>query len=99
MQCNFIHSRYFSESCQNITNGTNVTFFLALLGGGQGRSQRGGAGADLEKSATKTGKIRKKWKEKGQIGKKMESLPGACPCGREGLATALAKPRPLTKNF
>ena len=30
-----------------------------------------------------------KWEEKGKIGKKMGSLPGACPCGREGLATAL----------
>ena len=52
--------------------------------GGQGGSKR-----NFEKSATKTVKIRKKWEEKGEIGKKMGSLPGACPCEREGLAMAL----------
>ena len=54
----------------------------------QGRSR---LGRNLEKSATKTGKIRQKWEEKGKIGKKKGSLSGACPCGPEGLATALHK--------
>ena len=40
---------------------------------------------NLEKLATKTGKNRKNGKKKGKLGRKWE----ACPCGREGLATAL----------
>ena len=60
------------------------------IGGGQGGQSAPLVGRNLEKLATKTGKIRKNGKEKGQIGKKMGSLPGACPCGREELATALA---------
>ena len=57
---------------------------------------RGGGWARTPPPGKKFGKIshknrdnQEKWEEKGQIGKKMGSLPGACPCGREGLATAL----------
>ena len=54
--------------------------------GGQGAAP---VGKKFGKISHKNRENQGKWEEKGKIGKKMGRLPGACPCGPEGLATAL----------
>ena len=70
----------------------------ACAGEGQGRSQRGQGGSECPpdgknflKISHKNRENQDKWEEKGKIGKKMGSLLGACPCGRQRLATASGK--------
>ena len=80
----------------------HVTFTILF---NQGRSQKG-AGAECPPplDGKKFWKIshtnwenQGKWEEKGKIWKKIGSLPGACPCGQKGLATALFLIRLTTK--
>ena len=79
---------YYGTHCWKIVLAHLGRHTRAVARGGQGGGGGGGGGGgqsaprmgrNLEKSDTKTGK-------------KMGSLPRACPCGQKGLATALGTP-------